>query len=112
MDCTGDVQKGKNKTTHILTGPLFSIFYMLGSKSRLACLRALQGNPKDGLKLMWHEQMGASFREAKVSKAVRKRVMEVLTNHDAKVLGMEEFDSLLKQQASDIFNKSRNSAAS
>ncbi|AYD46463.1 IS66 family transposase [Arachidicoccus soli] len=107
MDCTGNVQKGKNKTTHILTGPLFSVFYTLASKSRIACLNALQGNPKDGLKLMWHKDMEASFREAKVSKVDSKKVMELLTSHGATVLSMDELDALLKDRAPDIFNKNR-----
>lgn len=107
MDCTGNVQRGENKTTHILTGPLFSIFYTLGSKSRLACLQALQGNPKGGIKLMWHKHMEVLFREAKVSKPDSKKAMELLTKHGVKVLGMEELDLLLKAQAPELFKKSR-----
>lgn len=107
MDCTGNVQKGKNKTTHILTGPLFSIFYTLDSKSRLACLSSLQGNPQDGIKLMWHTDIAASFRAAKVSKADTQKIMEVLSVHKTNILGMGEFDALLKQHAPSIFKKSR-----
>lgn len=107
MDCTGNLQKGENKTTHMLTGPLFSVFYTLGSKSRLACLTALQGNPDGGLTLMWHEHMEPLFREAKVSIADSKRVMEILISHKSKVLTIEEFDNLLKVHAESIYEKDR-----
>lgn len=107
MDCTGNLQKGENKTTHLLTGPLFSVFYTLDGKSRLACLTALQGNPDGGLKLMWHKHMEGLFREAKVSKADSKRVMELLISHKSKVLTLAEFDNLLETNAPSIFEKER-----
>jgi len=40
MDSTGNVQKGVNKTTHIIASSFFTVFYTLKGKSRLDCLRA------------------------------------------------------------------------
>jgi hypothetical protein len=82
MDCTSNLQKSENKTTHLLTG--------------LACLTALQGNPDGGLKLMWHKHMEVLFKEAKGSKACSKRVMELLIIHKSEVLTLGEFGNIFE----------------
>ncbi|MDZ4796393.1 MAG: hypothetical protein SGI83_19145 [Bacteroidota bacterium] len=78
MDSTGNVQKGINKTTHIITSCFFTVFYTLKGTSGLDCLRALQGNPAEGLKLLWHGGMESTFREAGVGLADCKVVNRLM----------------------------------
>lgn len=103
MDSTGNVQKGVNKTTHIITSSFFSVFYTLKGKSRLDCLRALQGNPAENLRLLWHGNLDSAFKEAGVSLADRKAVNRLMAAKP--YLSWREFDELMKQQAPKIFGK-------
>ncbi|MGH7240526.1 MAG: IS66 family transposase [Candidatus Saccharimonadales bacterium] len=107
MDCTGNRQRGENKTTHIITSPSFSVFYTLDSKSRMDCLRALQGNPVEGVRLMWHKGMERTFRCSKVSQSESEQVMDLLEKHAARQLSIREFDALLQTHAPAVYAKSR-----
>jgi len=103
MDATGNRQKGINKTTHIITGEFFSVFYTLDGKSRLDCLRALQGNPTNGIYLMWQEHLQTALhgKVAAADLAVVKSLME--ENREIK---LADFDALLKDRAPKLFAKS------
>lgn len=103
MDSTGNVQKGVNKTTHIITSSFFSVFYTLKGKSRLDCLRALQGNPAENLRLLWHGNLDMAFKEAGVSLADRTAANRLMAAKP--LLGWSEFNELMKQQALKIFAK-------
>lgn len=107
MDCTGNRQRGENKTTHIITSPSFSVFYTLDSKSRMDVLKALQGNPAGGVRLMWHKGMERTFRCAKVSQSDSEQVMALLQRHGAAQLSISEFDTLLETHVPAIYAKSR-----
>lgn len=107
MDCTGNRQRGENKVTHIITAPLFSVFYTLQSKSRIDCLRALQGNPAAGVRLMWHKDMGDAFRDAKVSQSDTRAVMGLLEKQGSFQLSKDEFNALLQTDAPSIYAKGR-----
>ncbi len=102
MDATGNRQKGVNKVTHIITAPFFSVFYTLGGKSRLECLRALQGNPAGDIKLLWHEGLKAELL-GKVAAADRQAVGCLMV--DKPCLPLAEFDALLKDKAPEVFAK-------
>jgi len=103
MDSTGNVQKGVNKTTHIITSSFFSVFYTLKGKSRLDCLRALQGNPAENLRLLWHGNLDSTFKEAGVGFADNRVVNRLMAAKPC--VGWREFDELMKQQAPKIFGK-------
>src|SRR5215211_5113904 len=107
MDSTGNRQKGVNKVTHIITASFFTVFYTLPSKSRMDCLRALQGNGKEGLKLMWGEDINAAFQQAGICSAERRKVIELLQSQGTSVLNMNDFEELLKLQAGHIYKKPR-----
>jgi len=107
MDSTGNRQRGVNKVTHIITSPLFSVFYTLPTKSRMDCLRALQGNPAGGVQLAWHEGMETVFRAAGVSMQDCSQVLAALKSHGAFHLGIDEFAALLASQAPGVFAKQR-----
>ncbi len=107
MDCTGNRQRGVNKTTHIITAPFFSIFYTLSGKSRMDCLRALQGNPDTDIELMWHPDMEPVFHASGVSKADCAKVMALLNNNGAFQLSIGQFMELLKKYTADIYKKTR-----
>lgn len=107
MDCTGNRQRGENKTTHIITAPLFSVFYTLNGKSRMDCLRALQGNPAGDIRLMWNEEMESTFRCAGVSASDSREIMKLLKSQDSSLLSMDEFKALLQKDASSIYAKGR-----
>ena len=102
MDATGNRQKGVNKVTHIITAPFFSVFYTLGGKSRLDCLRALQGNPAGDIKLLWHGGLDAELA-GKVSAADRQEVGRLMRG--APCLPLADFEALLREKAPGIFAK-------
>lgn len=107
MDSTGNRQRGVNKVTHIITASFFSVFYTLNTKSRIDCLRALQGNPQQDLQLMWHEDISAAFQQAGVGKSEGREVIKLLQSNGAAILSINEFEELLKLQAAHIYKKTR-----
>jgi hypothetical protein len=107
MDCTGNREHGVNKVTHIITSPVFSIFYTLDSKSRIDCLRALQGNPGKGLQLQWHQGMEELWQASGVKSSDCHTVIELLKEKGTKVLSMIELGAMLKNRAPDIYKKDR-----
>lgn len=107
MDSTGNVQRGVNKVTHIITGPFFSVFYTLDSRSRLDLLRALQGNPQDDIQLMWHGDMEATFVACGVGKEDSARVMAILKRHRTPQLSIGTFKALLQKGAQAVYEKKR-----
>lgn len=107
MDSTGNVQRGVNKVTHIITGPFFSVFYTLDSKSRLDLLRALQGHPKEDIQLMWHQDMEATFEACSISRADSRAVMAILKRHGAPQLSLGDFHALLQKGAPAVCEKKR-----
>jgi hypothetical protein len=107
MDCTGNREHGVNKVTHIITSPVFSIFYTLDSKSRIDCLRALQGNPDKGLQLRWHEGIEDLWQVSGVKKSDCDTVMALLKEKGIEVLSISELEELLKTRAADIYKKGR-----
>lgn len=107
MDCTGNRECGVNKVTHIITSPVFSVFYTLDSKSRINCLRALQGNPGKNLRLLWHDGMEGLWEKSGVKKGDCRTVMVLLKENGMAVLSMSEFEELLKNRVPDIYKKDR-----
>jgi len=107
MDCTGNRERGINKTTHIITSAVFSVFYTLDSKSRIDCLRALQGNPGKSLQLQWHQDMEELWQASGVKKGDCRTVMALLKEKGMGVLSMSELEDLLKNRAPDVYKKDR-----
>lgn len=107
MDCTGNRECGVNKVTHIITSPVFSAFYTLGSKSRIDCLRALQGNPGKNIKLQWYEGMEDLWLKSGVKNEDCCTMMLLLKEKGMAVLSMSELEALLKNKAPDIYKKNR-----
>jgi hypothetical protein len=107
MDCTGNRQRGVNKTTHIITAAFFSVFYTLKGKSRLDCLNALQGNPGSALQLKWNKGMAVQLQTAGVSHADSNKIMEVLQAHKSKVLTIAVLEELLQTKAPSIYENKR-----
>ena len=107
MDCTGNRQRGVNKVTHIITDPSFSVFYTLSSKSRIDCLRALQGNPGPGMLLKWHQDMEPQWRAAGVSMPDCSKVMGLLKENGPQILSITAFEDLASKQVPNIYKKKR-----
>jgi len=107
MDSTGNRENGVNKVTHIITSPDFSVFYTLGSKSRIDCIGALQGNPGKNLQLQWHDGMEAIWQASKVKKADCAAVMSLLNDTGTQMLGIDVFEDLLKSKLPGIYKKDR-----
>jgi len=105
MDSTSNRENGVNKVTHIIADPSFSVFYTLASKSRIDCLRALQGNPGADMQIQWHE--GTETMWAGVSKADCRKVMCALKENGPQVISIGMFEELLKKQVPDVYGKSR-----
>ena len=107
MDCTGNRQRGVSKTTHIITAPSFSVFYTLNSKSRVNCLRALQGNPGADMLLQWRQDMEPQWNTSGVSRSDCAKAMRLLKENGKEVLSVHELEVLICQQAPDIYKKKR-----
>src|ERR1035437_5487852 len=107
MDCTGNRECGVNKVTHIITSPAFSVFYTLDSKSRIDCLRALQGNPGKSLQLQWYAGIEDLWQTLGVKKEDCCTVMALLKEQGMEVLSMSELEELLKDRAPDVYKKGR-----
>lgn len=107
MDCTGNRQKGVNKTTHIITAAFFSVFYTLKGKSRIDCLNALQGNPGSAMGLQWYKDMGIHLRTAGVSQPDWNKIMELLKENGTELLTIGALEELLKSKAPAIYEKKR-----
>jgi len=103
MDSTGNVQKGVNKTTHIITSSFFTVFYTLKGKSRLDCLCALQGNPEQGLGLLWYGGIDAALEAAGVGFTDRRVVNRLMAAKPG--VSWSEFDELMQREAPKIFAK-------
>jgi len=99
----GNVQKGFNKTIHIMASSFFTVFYTLQGKSRLDCLRALQGNPAQGLQLLWPGRINKDFKEVGVGLADRRAVNRLMAAKPG--LSWSEFDELMQRDAPKIFAK-------
>ena len=107
MDCTGNRECGVNMVTHIITSPVFSIFYTLASKSRIDCLCALQGNPGKSLQLQWYAGIEDLWQTLGVNKVDCCTVMALLKEQGMEVLSMSELEELLKDRAPDVYKKCR-----
>lgn len=103
MDSTGNRQKGVNKVTHIITASFFSVFYTLGSKSRLDCLRALQGNPVEGIRLLWYPGIDPDLKQGGVGATDRKALRDLMCAEPC--LSLPDFECLMQQKAPTIHAK-------
>lgn len=103
MDTTANRQKGENKMTHIITNANFTTFYTTDTRTRLDCLRALQGNPKEGILLLWYEGIETALIEAKLKASHPEKLKNVMKN--APCLTIPEFDALMEKNAPEIFKR-------
>jgi Transposase IS66 family len=103
MDTTANRQKGQNKTTHIITNANFTAFYTTDTRTRLDCLRALQGNPKEGILLLWYEGIETALIEAKLKASHPETLKNVMKNMPC--LTIPEFDALMEEKAPEIFKR-------
>ena len=103
MDTTANRQKGENKMTHIITNTNFTTFYTTDTRTRLDCLRALQGNPKDGILLLWYEGIETALIEAKLKTSHPEKLKKVMQNMPC--MTIPEFDAIMKEKAPEIFKR-------
>ena len=101
MDTTANRQKGGNKMTHIITNANFTAFYTTDTRSRLDCLRVLQGNPKEGILLLWYEGIETALIDAKLKASHPEKLKKVMKNMPC--LTIPEFDALMNKEAPEIF---------
>lgn len=97
MDATANKQQGKSRMTHIVTAPNFTVFYTTEHKNRLNCLSVLQGNPDEGIKLLWYEGIDERLRAAKVGAQHPGKLRELMQNNPC--LTLPAFEALMKAKA-------------
>ena len=102
-DSTQNKQKGVAMKTHIIGALYFVAYYTLGSKTRLDILKALLGNPKEGMQITYNGQGRALLASFGISLKDRLKLSELLA--EGQSMGMAEFDGLIKTQAPGIFSK-------
>lgn len=105
MDTTSTKQKGCNMATHIITDPFFTVFYTTATKSRLDCLNVLQGCPKEGIKLLWHEGIKEPLLKAKLGASHPESLARLMM--DNPLLTLTEFDALMQREAPQIFKRKK-----
>ena len=102
-DSTQNKEKGIAKKTHIIVGMYFVAYYTLSSKARLDVIRALLGNPKTGLEILYNEQARNLFQIFKVSQEDQLKLSQIL--EDGQKMSLDEFKKLVEKQATAIFLK-------
>ena len=103
MDTTANRQRGENKMTHIITNANFSAFYTTNTRTRLDCLRALQGNPEEGIRLLWYDGIETALIEAKLKGSHPDKLKKVVEKTPC--LTIPEFDALMEKDAPEIFKR-------
>lgn len=103
MDTTANRQKGVNKMTHIITNALFTVFYTTDTRTRLDCLRVLQGNPQEGIKLLWYEGIEVALREGKLGAGHPEKLKKMMERTPC--LTLPQFDALMEKEAPELFKR-------
>jgi Transposase IS66 family len=102
-DSTQNKQKGASVKTHMICAFYFVAYYTLGSKARLDILKALLGNPAEGLQIMYNEQARELLKTFGISQKDCLGLSKLLG--EGQRMSMKEFDEMMKAQAPDIFSK-------
>ena len=103
MDTTANRQKGVNKMTHIITNALFAVFHTTDTRSRLDCLRVLQGNPQEGIKLLWYEGIEVALRAGKLGAGHPEKLKKLMEHTPC--LTLTQFDALMEKEAPELFKR-------
>lgn len=102
-DSTQSKQRGATMKTHIIGAMYFVTYYTLGSKARLDILKALLGNPKAGLQVMYNDQARALLEAFGISQKDRQHLSVLLPEGES--MSMAAFEELLNTHAPDIARK-------
>lgn len=102
-DSTQNKEKGVAKKTHIIVGLYFVAYYTLGSKARLDVIRALLGNPKEDLQIIYNDQARDLFKIFKVSQEDQVKLSQLL--EEGQKMRLEAFKKLVETQAPSLFLK-------
>lgn len=103
IDGTKSVEKGVRKTTQIICGAYFNVFYTLDDKSRQSVLKAILGNPEDGLKIAYNDYSQNLLNYFGVAQKDQAFLKAYFTKD--KVLSLKTFDSAFKAAAPQIYQK-------
>jgi len=103
IDSTKSVEKGVRKATQIICGQYFSVFYTQDSKSRMNVLRALLGNPKEGLYAAYNEVSIDLMLAFGVSIADRATLSKLYK--DSQKMTLADFELNIEQAAPHIYAK-------
>lgn len=102
-DSTQNKEKGVAKKSHIIVGMYFVAYYTLGSKARLDIIRALLGNPAEGLHLIYNDIARSLFKVLKVSQEDQLTLSKLL--EEGKKMSLTEFIALIKEKVPTIAAK-------
>jgi Transposase IS66 family len=102
-DSTQNKQKGVKMKTHMICAMYFVAYYTLGSKARLDVLKALLGNPREGLQITFNEQARDLLNGFGISPKDCFRLTELL--QEGQSMSLLEFDEMMKVQAPGIAAK-------
>jgi len=102
-DSTGNKEKGKAKSTHVICGAFFSTFYTLQGRKRFDVLTALQGHPEDGIGLSYNEHTQALLQQLRVSLTDQDQLQQLFAN--GLVYNRQTFCDLIAQKVPWIAKK-------
>jgi hypothetical protein len=81
----------------------FVAYYTLSSKARLDVIRALLGNPQEGLQIRYNEQARNLFHIFKVAQEDQLKLSQIL--EEGQKMSLDTFKKIIEQQAPAIFLK-------
>lgn len=102
-DSTQNKEKGVAKKTHIIVGMYFVAYYTLSTKARLDVIRALLGNPQEGLQIRYNQEAQNLFQLLKVSQEDQLKLSQLL--EQGQTMSLEAFKELVQKEAPTIFVK-------
>ena len=103
MDGTKSWEKGKGKSTQIISTPWYSLYYTMDSKSKIDIIWALQGKVGDSPPLCYNDLSIRLLADSTVAKK-DERLIEQLLNKN-QVYSLEQLEVLLKKEGVDLVQK-------
>ena len=101
-DSTSNKEKGQKRTTHILSGVYFSVYYTLRTKSRLAVLEALQG-AREEVQLQYTEQTLGFLEAYNIAKSDVQSLIQYFS--DGVVYSLSAFKAIVHQSINTLAKK-------
>lgn len=103
MDGTKSWQKGQGKATQIIATPWYSLYYTMGSKSKVDIIWALQGKSGSSVSLQYNDLAIGLLTDSTVPKKDQALLGRLLRKNG--IYDLEQLTTLLNEQAPHLLEK-------